>query len=130
MPQIPVNSSAKAATAAINAACDNWDSDLRSTTHAGPRLQKKYPSSTRAVRRNRPLVLVYSPRTTIAITINTATTEATMKPNPNDLAVTNRLEFNLNALIVLILLPSRQPTYAQDHAARAYYNQQRYNPKP
>ena len=53
-----------------------------------------------------------------------------MKPNPNDLAVTNRLEFNLNALIVLILLPSRKPTYAQDHAARAYYNQQRYNPKP
>ena len=97
MPQIPINNSAKATTAAANAACDNWDSGLRSTTHAGPRLQKKYASRTRVVRRNRPLVLVYSPRTTIAITINTATTEATMKPNPNDLAVRNRLEFNLNA---------------------------------
>ena len=97
MPQMPINSSAKATIVAANADCDNWDSDLRSDTHAGPRLQKKYPSSTKAVRRNRPLVLVYSPRTTIAITINTATTEATMKPNPNDLAVRNRLEFNLNA---------------------------------
>jgi hypothetical protein len=95
VPQIPVRSSSRAATAAASATRDTGESALRSATQAGPKLAKKYPSNTRAVIKNRPRVLVYSPSTTMTMTINTATTEAVTNATAKGFGVMNRLRFNL-----------------------------------
>ncbi|SUZ95880.1 uncharacterized protein METZ01_LOCUS48734 [marine metagenome] len=95
VPQIPIRSSSRAVTAAANATLDTCESALWSATQAGPKLQKQYPSNTRAVSRKRPLVLVYSPSTTMTMTISTAKTDAATSPIANGLGFIKRLSLNL-----------------------------------
>ena len=80
MPQIPVSSSSRAAAAVAHATPDTAEPGFRSASQTGPRLEKKYAPKTRAVSSIRPLVLVYSPSTTMAMTINTAAIDDARKP--------------------------------------------------
>ena len=126
VPQMPVSKTSTAAAAVNNASRATLESGLRSADQAGARLVKKYPSNNKAVSRKRPLVLVYSPRTTIVTTINTATTKNNMNPIPYDLGVIIQLRFTpIREMLIYSsnFKASRPLDENRSGTVRAHYNQ-------